>query len=166
MQQEDLIQDVNEYDVERDAHEELGVFGTGNRRLQILKMPASGEGWAWEFYFTEEDGWVVSRSKAWLEDGARPRLSGFERLRLLGDALMGIHQKITSVSFPMFIPPEPLEPPTGVRYDLAVWGGEHQTIRMVWWNDAPSGGWQEFTNYIQECIYLFESLQVDERFAY
>jgi len=157
------MEDIDVTELDRDPDIDIDVFGPGTRRLQIIKLPTDGAGKAWEFSFLDGPGWAVGVIDARWGDGPHPVLSGYQKVRVLGDALMGIHQKITSVSFPMFIPPMELPSKTGTYYELAVWGGMRQSIRLHWWNTQTEGGWQDFTNYIQEVILMLERMPVDDR---
>ena len=163
---ETLIQAIQqELENKRPPVQKLAHAALGRRKMQILKVPSSGTGYAYEFAYNEENGWTLSRSEARFHGPFRPELSGYTPLRVPGDALKGLHEKIAGIAIPLFISETDATVSEGFFYELALSGGLQQEIRLSWWNHAIEGGWGEFIEYLEEVIFFLESLAVDERRA-
>lgn len=161
---ETLIQTIQqELETKRPPIQKLAHASLGRRKMQILKVPSAGIGQAWEFAYDEENGWTLSRSEAQFAGPFRPELSGYTPLRVPGDALKGLHEKIAGIAIPLFITVEDASVSEGFFYELAISGGLQQEIRVSWWNNTIEGGWGEFVSYVEEVILFLESLPVDVR---
>ena len=132
-------------------------FGIGERRLQLIVLPAFRTGHAWEVRRLDEQ-WMLYRSEILVQLPLEVQLVGYEQVPMERKTLRSFFERLTALSISLEPDLSGRRGCDGTLTQVAVFGSLLSEWRFQWWDDAPAK-WKALTDLAAEMLAAFLSAE-------
>lgn len=134
-------------------HEYARAFGSGDQRVQLVRLPSFSPPGFWEVCQRGEE-WLLYTATVVDPDWSALAVRGYEPVAFPAGRLKAFFDRLVALSVPVMPHLNDMGGADGTVTRLALFGDMWSQVRFQWWSDHPPG-WSPLVEVAEEMLAAF-----------